>query len=776
MDRRRFLAVSGGGVAAASVLAAPAAAAADDSALLARFGGAEEAAGEPLCSFTDEGCRWTVHEDRAGLGPIRFVADDGAVVTLAKRLEPVFAGPEPAYLGLTLEQVALADADLLADRLLAHGGDPDPERVRVAAPPPASMLKSDGWGTRLPWTAFVGTRQAGDTMPVFPNGRTRTYRPEHDFPELTDDVLSPGRSEGLIGGWLPAVHKRMPRPQGGEYDLLTFADTDYYGRFYVHTWHRTRLIEGGRVMRETFGNSHARFPSRRANPGPEDFYRALLRFARSWSGELAGMARATLPDPSWTDMVAHAFAKELVVRPGGDYPKYGVVDRDYYGSEYDGFQDTFTSSLLANLEWGRFAQARAVLDQFFTEFVTPDGLVDMRGPEVPQYGLTLSLIARYAYVTGDLATLIRHRDKIRESARLLADLHDAGLALAPSSPGHGLLHGWSESDACLHPDPTLWWKPYWNNSAFAVRGWRDLAEVWPALGGSEGDVRDWRARADRLNARLVEAVRANIRRDLSPPYLGPLPGVRETFRQALSKGGRSEQGWPHRVYAELLHADVLPDDLAGLVVDCLRGHGGTTLGVVANIGRPSPRNRSILGFISYGYARALLRLDRIEEYLLFLYAHRYHDHTPGGWVAGEVAGITGSMPIFCIPAQLTIPKLVRWMLAFEDDGGLHLLRAVPRDWIGSGKPVGITSAPTRWGRADVSVQLDRARGVVTGQVALHGKPPPQATLRLRLPKGLRIAAARINGRAVRPVGETLPLAGAADGRYAVTVQVKGTAA
>jgi hypothetical protein len=774
IDRRLFLRVAGGGVAVAAV--APALGA--DEALSSRFGAASpvEQPGEIVCRFEDGKRHWRVHENRADPdAPIVFIADDGDTIMLGKRLEPAFAPDTPPYFGLKLEDVALADADLLADRLLAHGGDPDPERVRLAAPPLASRLDAKNWGARLPWTTFIGTRQAADTMPVFPNGRTRTYRPEHDFPELSGDALSPARREGLLGGWLPAVHKVIPRPGGGHYDLLAFADVDDDGRFYVHSWHRTRLIENGTVTRETFGFSHARFFPRRHDPAPEDYYRALLRFARAWSGELADMAQATLPDPSWSDMVAHAFAKELMVRPGGDYPKYGAVDRDYYGSEYDGFQDIFTSSLLANLEWGRLTQARAVLDQYFSTFVASDGMVDMRGPETAQFGLTLSLIARYLQLTGDDATLVRHAPKIRETARLLAELHDIALALPAADPGHGLIAGWSESDACLFPDPSLWWKPYWNNSAFAVRGWRDLAAVWPAIdpaGATEAAA--WRARADRLQARLVEAMRAGIRRDLVPPYVGPLPGAGATFREALARGKPSEQGWPHRVYAELLHADVLPDDLAALVVDCLRGHGGTTLGIVANISRPHAGGRDILGFISYGYARALLRLDRIEEYLLFLYAHRFHNHTPGGWIAGEVSGITGGMPLFCIPAQLTIPKLVRWMLAFEDDEGLHLLRAVPRDWIGSGREVGTRGAPTRWGRADVSVRLDPARGVVTGVVALRGIAPPRTTLRLRLPKGQRIIAARVNGKLVQPGGphgETLVLAGAADGRYAVTARL-----
>ena len=103
-------------------------------------------------------------------------------------------------------------------------------------------------------------------------------------------------------------------------------------------------------------------------------------------------------------------------------------------------------------------------------------------------------------------------------------------------------------------------------------------------------------------------------------------------------------------FAKLLE-DVLPADLANLMIDCMRAYGGTTLGVVANVGPARPGWRGILGFISYGYAQMLLRLDRIEEYLLFLYSHGYHDHTRGGWVAGEVSGISGGTALFCIPAR-----------------------------------------------------------------------------------------------------------------------------
>ena len=100
----------------------------------------------------------------------------------------------------------------------------------------------------------------------------------------------------------------------------------------------------------------------------------------------------------------------------------------------------------------------------------------------------------------------------------------------------------------------------------------------------------------------------------------------------------------------------------------------------------------------------LLRLDRVEEYLLFLYAHRYHDHTRGSWVAGEVSGVDGDIPLFCIPAQQTIPLLVRWMLVLEDsdEDRIYFGKGLPRNWVASGKEISIEQAPTRWGRVSFS--------------------------------------------------------------------------
>jgi hypothetical protein len=187
----------------------------------------------------------------------------------------------------------------------------------------------------------------------------------------------------------------------------------------------------------------------------------------------------------------------------------------------------------------------------------------------------------------------------------------------------------------------------------------------------------------------------------------------------------------------------------------MRAYGATTLGVVANVGGVEEDGREILGFISYGYAQALLRLDRIEEFLLFLYAHRYHAHTRGSWTAGEVSGITGDSALYCVPAQQTVPLLVRWMLVLEDsdEDRLYLAKGVPREWVASGKQIRIAEAPTRWGRVSFSLGLKPEAKAIVGHVELGGsKMPRELHLKLRLPAHLAVQSATVNGQAARLVG------------------------
>jgi hypothetical protein len=719
------------------------------------------------CEFSYGGTTWKVYEDLSKRdGSLTFVPVHGAARVMTKRLEAVFAQTATPFLGLSPEEIGRSLPDILADKLLAGGGDPDEIQVRDAAPLIGSPVAPNpnggrggnaaGGGGTNSWNTFVGTKECFDTAPVYASGNTRTYHPNQYFAELqgggpgtaaTTGVHANTRErwEGLLDGWMPAVHKIFPIDETSYIDMVIFGDVEAHDKFIVQTWHRTARIDDGKMTKVVFGYSYPAYPPFKEDPRKEQFYRALFVFANYWDKQLADFAPTTLPDRSWVDMSKHAVAKEVMVRPGGVYPKYGAVDRDYYGSEYDGFQDIFTASVYTNLELGRFEPCKAILDNYLTEYTDAKGMINMRGPETAQYGLTLSLMARYLNYTHDTATIQKHRAKIEATAAGLIAMHDTSLKLPENDRGYGLIAGWSESDACLAVRPEIWWKPYYANSAFAARGLRDLSRAWAGIDGKLAQ--EWKRRSDALLAATVKSIDKWTLSDKNPTYVPLLPGSRLTFKEAMAAERPSEQQWPHRGYAELLMADVLPHPLANQVVDTMRAYGATTMGVLANVG--GGNSRAILGFIAYGFAEMLLRLDRIEEYLLFLYSHRYHDHTRGSWVAGEVAGVDGDNALFCIPAQLTIPPLVRWMLVLEDsdEDRLYFAKGLPREWVGSGEEISITGAPTRWGRVSMKMKMDQAAKNVRAEIQL-ARPgsPKQIHVKFRLPKTHSLQTATVNGR------------------------------
>lgn len=449
------------------------------------------------------------------------------------------------YLGLALKDVGVSSPDLLADRLL-QDGDPDPEKVKSAAPPMASAEKNP-----RTWTTFVGTKEAYDVTPVYRSGNTRTYHPIQYSPELREALKDGRLCDGLVGGWMPAVRKVIPLSEHAYWEVIVFGDVGANkNKYIVHTWHRTALIEDGKIAKVVYGHSYPAYPPRREDPHPEEFYRALLAFAEYWDEQLHDFAPASLPQSAWIDMSKHSFAKELMTRPGGLYPKYGAVDRDYAGSEYDGFQDIFTSAIYTNMEWGRVDTAKLFIDNYFTEYVDAKGMVDMRGPETAQFGMTLSLLARYFSYTHDSDLILKHRGKIEATAKLLGDMHDESLQLPKGDPAHGLIRGWSESDSCLSENPSLYWQPYYANSAFAARGLKDIGGTWNELArtlssaGMKALAQDWLKRSQTLQAQTVQSIEKNIQSDKTPHTLGCSRARRSRFASPWRRNGRVRSSGP----------------------------------------------------------------------------------------------------------------------------------------------------------------------------------------------------------------------------------------
>src|SRR5437870_13276616 len=75
----------------------------------------------------------------------------------------------------------------------------------------------------------------------------------------------------------------------------------------------------------------------------------------------------------------------------------------------------------------------------------------------------------------------------------------------------------------------IWWLPYFANNAFTARGLRDLSRVWNAVNVPNAQVTQqsaaWKSRSKILQDAVIASIEKNIRRDTTPPYIGPYAGA-----------------------------------------------------------------------------------------------------------------------------------------------------------------------------------------------------------------------------------------------------------
>ncbi|HVN99592.1 MAG TPA: hypothetical protein VMT49_06085 [Steroidobacteraceae bacterium] len=777
VDRRQVLASASAMVAAAWLPRVPPAAAAaapgvDESLRVVRFIDEQHvelyaAGASHLVQRGDVVANWTIMEIVTGAdpfvvvedfsrrdGPLLYLDIDGVAYDFAKSLEPTFAGAAPLYLGHAREEVIASARDLLADELLARPGDPDYAQVAGICAP-IRRVAGDIY-------SFIGTPDTFDKIGFTYGGRTANFEPALFHPSIAPICAAGKVWNGLVGGYLPVLRFLYPEDGGNWTEFLAFAPFRIVegNLHYQPVWYRISRIEGQRLAWSRCFDSYLPSAARAADD-PRRYYADLAALKDGWDRLLQTAMTTVLPDERLMNMARFSLVRAMMTRQAG-FPKYGAVDRNYGGTEHDGFQDTFTVETEAMLEWGLVERAGQCIDNYFGAFVRDDGSILYRGPETGQFGRMLTVTAQYFQSGGDAALLLKHRARIDAVTQYLLRLRAAALARPAADAAYGMLSGWSEADSCLEKDPQRYVQPYFSNSAEAARGLRDLGRAWESIGRARADAAlvEWGQRLQReataLRADLATAIaRSTLVRE-GERIIPSIAGVAEPEHVAVPRDPLDPQYRGYRAYMELLHSGMLAREQIASICDYRARHFDVLLGVPTAY---AYNTREMAGFLAYGNGYGLIQADRIREALLLTYSTMAHQYTRGTWLAPETRKPLSDDEAapYCSPAQLAVPLLLRWLLVFEEPDAevLWLGRGLPRQWLADGQLTSVASAPTRWGRVGFAIQPALHARRIDARVSFPVRGvAAQTKLRLRTRAGERLRSVTLQGRRWRQFDAT----------------------
>ena len=96
---------------------------------------------------------------------------------------------------------------------------------------------------------------------------------------------------------------------------------------------------------------------------------------------------------------------------------------------------------------------------------------------------------------------------------------------------------------------------------------------------------------------------------------------------------------------------------------------------------------------------------------------------------------------------VAVVRCLRDMMVLENGNGLELAVGTAREWLASGKPVGIAGAPTHFGPVSYQIEYDPATSQVTGEVKFaDNSTAAWAVLHIRLP-GQRVKSVNAESKA-----------------------------
>ncbi len=365
------------------------------------------------------------------------------------------------------------------------------------------------------------------------------------------------------------------------------------------------------------------------------------------------------------------------------------------------------------------------------------GYINSYGDYESETGPVLWCAAEHYRVTRDKAWLRKNLPALAKSARFLLSQRNAAKAKSG-----GLVAG-----KCSDPkDDTC---AFFLNAGIylGIAGLADvLQEVDPALAAElADDARGYREDIRKgLEQSAMESPLVPLLDGSWTPALGPWPGTNGNVAYHADGGewfshgtifGRLDSG-----AMALFLTDALPveDTLMDLV---LKSHQHPHFRENAGLSQPYYFRHDIAHlrrdetklFLKCFYNQFVSLQDRQSytfwEHYFHVTSHKTHEE---GWFLMQC----------------------RWMLALEEQGGLTLLKGVPRRWLAEGKEIEIHGLATHFGKTELTLKCQN--GCVAGAAAVER---PGSFLRIRLPhpQGARVPA-EVQGGSYDPATETLTLA------------------
>jgi hypothetical protein len=354
--------------------------------------------------------------------------------------------------------------------------------------------------------------------------------------------------------------------------------------------------------------------------------------------------------------------------------------------------------------------------------------------------------------------LFRDRSLIDRATPDLLGYVDALASQIAANP-HGMLHRERYSSDIpnsvlgLHSQAVVW------------QGLRDMARVWEQTGHPSLAVRCARLAA-RLEAGLRRAVRESQQKLSDGSLFIPARLLDSEAPYDTLTTSRLGSYWnlvmPYAL-ASGLFAPRSAEATGALAY--MLGHGSRLLGLVraggyALYGKRAPQPISGTDEV-YGLnvARFLADNDRADQLVLSLYGHLAAGMTEGTFVSGEGASVAPLAheyyrSMYLPPngaSNATFLATLRLMLVHETldrngaPRGLELAYSTPRAWLQAGKRIAVSGVPTSFG--PVSYSIWAGSGAVRVAVEVPDRlRAKELTLRLRLPRGVRISGVTLAGR------------------------------